>query len=167
MGLNVAVRESEHPLDSFQIQSLNARVVPRLVGMAQGRGEHPALAIALHPRDRKVAIGALHVWIGEIELAGIEPQQNPLWASECSTGTCFGVPLYRQRLRSGEAKGDVQRIQMMGANLWQRSSLTADNGVYYIDTTVGAARQTKDTPGAIRRAVWSAARSAWACSRSA
>jgi len=76
MGLNVAVRESEHPLDSFQIQSLNARVIPRLVGMAQGRGEHPALAIALHPRNRKVAIGALHVRIGEIELAGIHTRQD-------------------------------------------------------------------------------------------
>lgn len=70
-----------------------------------------------------------------------EPQQNPLWASDCTTGTCFGVPLYRQRLRGGEAEGDVQRIQMMGANLWQRSSLTADDGVYYIDTAPGLAAQ--------------------------
>jgi hypothetical protein len=70
-----------------------------------------------------------------------EPQQNPLWASDCTTGTCFGVPLYRQRLRGGEAEGDVQRIQMMGANLWQRSSLTTDDGVYYIDTAAGPAAQ--------------------------
>jgi hypothetical protein len=55
------------------------------------------------------------------------------------------VPLYRQRLRSGEAQGDVQRIQMMGANLWQRSSLTADNGVYYIDTARGPESQ-KESP---------------------
>jgi hypothetical protein len=52
------------------------------------------------------------------------------------------VPLYRQRLRSGEAEGDVQRIQMMGANLWQRSSLTVDDGVYYVDTAAGAASQS-------------------------
>lgn len=70
-----------------------------------------------------------------------EPQQNPLWASDCTTGTCYGVPLYRQKLRRGEARSDRQRIQMMGADLWQRSSLTTDNGTYYIDTAKGVAAQ--------------------------
>ncbi len=64
------------------------------------------------------------------------------WASDCTTSTCFGVPLYRQLLRSGEPAGDTQRIQMMGANLWQRSTLTTDGGVYYIDTAAGAMKQS-------------------------
>ncbi len=70
-----------------------------------------------------------------------EPLQNPNWWSDCTTGTCYGVPLYRQGLTSGEQFGGTQAIRMMGANLWQRSTLTANNGIYYIDTAAGPMKQ--------------------------
>ena len=61
------------------------------------------------------------------------------WAIECSNQFCYGVPLYRQLLVSGER--DQLPIKMAGQSASQRSSLTANHGSYYIDTTVGAARQ--------------------------
>ena len=54
---------------------------------------------------------------------------------------CYGVPLYRQGLISAEQPGREQSIRMMGGNLWQRSTLTANNGVYYIDTAAGPTKQ--------------------------
>ena len=66
------------------------------------------------------------------------PFQDPNWNSDCTNGMCYGVPLYRQGLTSQEQQpGREQSIRMMGANLWQRSTLTANNGVYYIDTAAG------------------------------
>ena len=70
-----------------------------------------------------------------------EPLQNPNWWSDCTTGTCYGVPLYRQGLISGESSDATQAIRMMGGNLWQRSTLTANNGVYYVDTASGPVKQ--------------------------
>lgn len=64
------------------------------------------------------------------------------WSQFCSTELCYGVPLYRQQLTGSEMKAGVSRaIRMMGQAVSQRSSLTANNGVYYIDTTVGLKRQ--------------------------
>jgi hypothetical protein len=70
-----------------------------------------------------------------------EPVQNPSWWSDCTAGTCYGVPLYRQGLNSTERMDGTQAIRMMGANLWQRSTLTANNGIYYLDTTAGSGKQ--------------------------
>ncbi len=70
-----------------------------------------------------------------------EPVQNPNWWSDCTNPNCYGVPLYRQGLNSTERRDGTQAIRMMGANLWQRSTLTANNGVYYLDTTAGAGKQ--------------------------
>ena len=70
-----------------------------------------------------------------------EPLQNPSWNSDCTTGTCYGVPLYRQGLTSGESMDGTQAIRMMGTNLWQRGTLTANNGVYYVDTAAGPVKQ--------------------------
>jgi hypothetical protein len=72
-----------------------------------------------------------------------EPLQNPNWLSDCTTGTCYGVPLYRQGLTRGEQMGGGQAIRMMGGNLWQRSTLTANNGTFYIDTAAGPGKQAK------------------------
>jgi hypothetical protein len=44
-------------------------------------------------------------------------------------------------LTSAEAKDGTQAIRMMGGNLWQRSTLTVNNGTYYIDTAAGAGKQ--------------------------
>jgi len=64
------------------------------------------------------------------------------WALVCEDPTCYGVPLYRQYLIQGEPAGLGQGIRMMGQATAQRSALTVNNGVHYIDTTVGADKQT-------------------------
>jgi hypothetical protein len=53
---------------------------------------------------------------------------------------CYGVPLYRQGLTSAE-QPSTHAIRMMGGDLWQRSTLTANNGVYYMDTAAGPTKQ--------------------------
>jgi hypothetical protein len=65
------------------------------------------------------------------------------WDSECSNQNCYGVPLYRQYTTKGEQAGLAQQIRMAGMNLSQRSNLTANNGAYYIDTSVGTKRQAQ------------------------
>jgi hypothetical protein len=72
--------------------------------------------------------------------------QNPNWGSNCGAGTnppgCYGVPLIRQNLISGEvADTNLQSIRMMGANEWQRNALTGNYGTYYIDSASGATAQ--------------------------
>jgi hypothetical protein len=42
-----------------------------------------------------------------------------------------------------ETKDGTQAIRMMGGNLWQRSTLTVNNGTYYLDTAAGAGKQAK------------------------
>ncbi|MGH7916898.1 MAG: hypothetical protein ACREQE_05470, partial [Candidatus Binataceae bacterium] len=69
------------------------------------------------------------------------------WGSSCSvppgsTGSCVGVPLYRQLLVKGESEGLNQVKRMMGQNTFQRSGLTVNHGSYYIDTTVSKKTQT-------------------------
>jgi len=66
------------------------------------------------------------------------------WDSSCSNQDCYGVPLYRQYLTKGEQAGLAQEIRMAGMNLSQRSNLTANNGLYYIDTSVGTSRQAQN-----------------------
>jgi hypothetical protein len=76
------------------------------------------------------------------------------WGSTCSnppgsgpnSGSCVGIPLYRQLLLPEEARGLEQVKRMMGQNTFQRSGLTVNHGIYYIDTTVS--KQTETTAGA-------------------
>jgi hypothetical protein len=70
-----------------------------------------------------------------------EPPENPDWDSNCTFGDCYGVPLYRQGLTKSEMPDDSQSIRMMGGKLWQRDTLTANNGVYYVDTAAGVTKQ--------------------------
>lgn len=69
------------------------------------------------------------------------------WGSNCATSdplqnnNCIGVRIYRQLLADGEEFGDRQMKRMMGQNTFQRSALTANNGIYYIDTTVSGKKQ--------------------------
>jgi hypothetical protein len=73
------------------------------------------------------------------------------WGSACSnppgsgvgSGSCVGIPLYRQLRLPGEAQGLKQVKRMMGQNTFQRSGLTVNHGVYFIDTTVSKETQTK------------------------
>jgi hypothetical protein len=61
------------------------------------------------------------------------------WHQDCATPDCAGVPLYRMLLTKSETT--APRIRMAGQSSWQRSTLTANNGTYYIDTTYTAAKQ--------------------------
>ena len=65
------------------------------------------------------------------------------WNSSCSNQNCYGVPILRQYLNNGEQTGLAQEIRMAAMNLSQRSNLTVNNGVYYIDTSVGTSNQAK------------------------
>ncbi|MBY0274123.1 hypothetical protein K2Z84_02185 [Candidatus Binatia bacterium] len=71
-----------------------------------------------------------------------------VWGSNCTTSdpsqvnSCVGVNMYRQLLLDqNDPFGNRQLKRMMGQNTFQRSALTANRGVYYIDTTVSAAKQ--------------------------
>lgn len=63
----------------------------------------------------------------------------PYWDSACSNQFCYGVPLYRQLLVEGEKTTGV--IKMAGQNTYQRSTLTPNHGVFFVDTTVSQAKQ--------------------------
>ena len=65
------------------------------------------------------------------------------WAVDCATPACYGVPLYRQLLTGSEkTSGAAPAIRMAGQHVSQRSTLTANRGAYYVDTTVSQATQS-------------------------
>jgi hypothetical protein len=91
---------------------------------------------------------------------GLKPQQKKpfeaclgddgqqTWGRPCSESPrgssvqgCTGVPLYRQLILSTEKEGLDQVKRMMGQGTFQRSGLTVNNGIYYIDTTLSAKKQ--------------------------
>jgi cell migration-inducing and hyaluronan-binding protein len=88
----------------------------------------------------------------EVPLAQCKDKKgNQTWGSACSSSPlgdpilgCAGVPIYRQLITSTEKEGLAQVKRMMGQNDFQRSGLTVNNGVYYIDTTLSRAKQEKD-----------------------
>ncbi|HLW70753.1 MAG TPA: hypothetical protein VKS22_09045 [Candidatus Binataceae bacterium] len=66
------------------------------------------------------------------------------WNSNCGSPNCSGVPLYRLNLTAEESQEKplpTPFIRMMGQDKFQRSTLTANNNTYYIDTTPSAAAQ--------------------------
>ena len=67
---------------------------------------------------------------------------GPYWDSNCGNQNCYGVPLYRENLLSGETS--AVPIRLMGQDKYQRSSLTTNNNRYYIDTTPSL--KVQDTP---------------------
>ncbi len=67
---------------------------------------------------------------------------GPSWAVDCANQFCYGVPLYREYVTPGEA-GTMPSVRMMGQKISQRSTLTVNNGAYYIDTTVDEREQRK------------------------
>jgi hypothetical protein len=78
-----------------------------------------------------------------------------LWSNDCTNQSCFGVPLYRQLVTAAEKaeidkdKSDLSKrpsIQMAAMAIYQRSNLTANNGVYYIDTTPSLEQQKAVRP---------------------
>jgi cell migration-inducing and hyaluronan-binding protein len=91
------------------------------------------------------------------------PKDQDVWGTVCSNQTCYGVPLLRQYLTKEEQQhwtdykcsdqANPPRapkpecrwpfIRMAGENLSQRETLTINNGIYYVDTTVS--RHTQET----------------------
>jgi hypothetical protein len=80
------------------------------------------------------------------------------WGADCTAASppkgCYGVPLYREYLTDTEY-ADYQRdsrnfkwpvIRMMGQDTGQRSTLTVNHGLYYIDDQVK--RETQQRSGA-------------------
>jgi hypothetical protein len=65
------------------------------------------------------------------------------WSSDATTRSTYGVPVYRQYLIGQETAGASQSIRMLGAGIYQRSTLIANKGKYYVDTTVSQATQSK------------------------
>ncbi len=63
------------------------------------------------------------------------------WNQDCANETCSGVPLYRQY--DADRTGPRHAIQMAGQSTYQRSTLAANNGLYYVDTTQSAEAQVK------------------------
>ena len=71
------------------------------------------------------------------------------WTKNCLTQECFGVPLYRQYLTDEELKEDPLPkpvIRMMGQSSGQRSTLTLNHGLYYMDTSNNCEKQGKCLP---------------------
>ncbi|MEW6145796.1 MAG: pentapeptide repeat-containing protein [Thermodesulfobacteriota bacterium] len=66
------------------------------------------------------------------------------WSRPCTNASCYGVPLERQLLTSADNPDlSTTGIRMAGMDLYQRSMMTLNDGVYYIDTTVSEAEQRK------------------------
>jgi cell migration-inducing and hyaluronan-binding protein len=91
----------------------------------------------------------------------ISGQGGNRWSSECSHENCYGVPLYRQYLTSKdrnrwssssfackdnkqEAKCRWPFIRMAGQNMYQRHTLTLNNGTYYVDTSIPLGTQQNE-----------------------
>ena len=77
------------------------------------------------------------------------------WGDQCGSGSgpqaCYGVPLYRQYLTDTEYANYISnpmtyqrpQIRMMGQGNGQRSTLTVNHGIYYIDDQVTKDQQDK------------------------
>ncbi len=70
------------------------------------------------------------------------------WSADCTNQNCYGVPLYRENLIPGEIEKSPMGvpIRLMGQATFQRSSLTVNNGRYYIDTSASLAAQKAVNP---------------------
>ena len=56
------------------------------------------------------------------------------WVKDCTTSQCTGIPLFRQDLLPRADANVPRSIRMMGQSTYQRSTLTANHGTYYLDT---------------------------------
>ena len=67
-----------------------------------------------------------------------------VWSASCTTEQCYGVPLYREFVNQNEL-GTKPYVRMAGQAIGQRSTLTVNNGSYYLDTTVPSSTQHDST----------------------
>ncbi len=82
--------------------------------------------------------------------ACLDKDDKQAWGRPCSESPrgspdqgCTGIPLYRQLILSTEKVGLDQVKRMMGQGNFQRSGLTVNNGIYYIDTALSRTKQEK------------------------
>lgn len=68
------------------------------------------------------------------------------WDVDCTGNNCYGVPLYRENLNPSESSPPF--IRMAGQSTSQRSTLTVNNALYYMDTTVSDTIQSQWSAGA-------------------
>ena len=85
---------------------------------------------------------------GNCEIGARPPNQYCAWGNQCGAGSgptaCYGVPLYRQYLTDQEFTQYSRNpngynrptVRMMGQGNGQRSTLTVNHGLYYIDDQV-------------------------------
>ena len=66
------------------------------------------------------------------------------WNKDCSNEKCSGIPMYRQY--DPTPPGPHSAIRMAGQATYQRSTLAVNNGLAYIDTTVGIEAQRAGPP---------------------
>ncbi len=90
------------------------------------------------------------------------------WSNDCSTPSCYGVPLYRQYLTGMTGAGATREwnnwfnngcssssgltkpqcrwpfMRMAGTASVQRQTMTVNNGLYYLDTSISAKMQTAE-----------------------
>jgi hypothetical protein len=64
------------------------------------------------------------------------------WSRACAGPYCFGVPLYRMYLNPGESQPTF--IRLAGQSTYQRSAMTLNNGLYYLETRLSKKRQETD-----------------------
>lgn len=84
---------------------------------------------------------------GSCGLTRINSADIPKWNTACTNELCAGVPLYRQYTNPPAKLTDPRHfIRMSGQATGQRSTLVANNGVYYIDTTLSAVTQSEIIP---------------------
>jgi hypothetical protein len=69
------------------------------------------------------------------------------WSQVCEAQNCFGVPLYRRLLTPDDSGNALPFIRMAGQGIAQRSTLTADRGVYYMDTSASITMQSSFASG--------------------
>ncbi len=72
---------------------------------------------------------------------GTSPTDPGMWTKACTNERCFGVPMHRELLVKGESVPPI--IHLSGQLTGQRSTLTPNNGRWYLDTTISDAVQKK------------------------
>src|SRR5258706_11675460 len=72
----VAWNESHRPLNHFDPHLLEVLTFPHGLNMAEAVVEHAALSIVPRPDDGEVLVCPLHAFAGEVDLFGVETEQN-------------------------------------------------------------------------------------------
>jgi len=74
------------------------------------------------------------------------------WNASAADPNTYGVPMYRQCVtREENNKNENPSIRLMGQAIHQRSNLTPNNAIFYIDTTVSKETQIENLNTGIKR----------------